>query len=601
MPTEYKRKGSTKRGEWTIEQLSAAVAAIDRGDMGIREAGREFGISEGTLRRRRKSRDLQTKKLGPSSTLGTENEAKIVAHIKKLQKHGFAPTRTSVRSMAFELAETLTISHKFNKESRKAGYPWLDSFLRRNKELSIRKSEGVSAARSLAMTKENVASYFSLLERTLIENELMSEPGCIFNMDETGLQLNNRPEHVVAIKGSKNVASVTSSEKGETISVIVCCNGEGVYIPPTCIFKGKNKKPEYQDGMPPGSTVYMSKKSAYVNSEIFFTWLKEQFVPRKPAGKVLLLLDGHSSHCSNIEMLEYASQNGVILFCLPSHSTQFLQPLDRGFFRSLKGFYYEACDLFLRANPGRRITRLQFGKLLSTAWEKSATIKNAVSSFKATGIIPFDPSIIPDYAYLTEEASQAELQCRQNSLSNIIMNKTSDDPTVRSRSISPQPSCSTEKKRTPGKLLDQISPVPVARAVQTTRKRSKQLAAILSSYEHISEKKKKQEKKGKQAKPSKDVERKSRAGKHIEKKKQERIYESSDDAEDESEIIYDDSSTYEDESDLCVGCREEYSKTKKTEDWIQCIICQRWLHEGCTKFKDFCDFCGKKKTDHKNK
>lgn len=122
--------------------------------------------------------------------------------------------------------------------------------------------------RALAMTPENVAKHFQLLEQTLMENELMNEPNRIYNIDETGLQLNNRPEYVVATKGSKHVASVTSTEKGETISVIVCCNAEGTFIPPTCMFKGKNKKPEYEDKMPPGSLVIVSQKSAYVTSDI---------------------------------------------------------------------------------------------------------------------------------------------------------------------------------------------------------------------------------------------------------------------------------------------------------------------------------------------
>ncbi|KAK9679894.1 Endonuclease-reverse transcriptase [Popillia japonica] len=123
-------------------------------------------------------------------------------------------------------------------------------------------------------------------------------------MDETGLQLNNTPEHVVAIKGSKNVAAVTSSEKGETISITACCNAEGAFTPPVCIFKEKNKKAEFEDGMPTGAGVFMGGKSAYVTKELFLKWLKQQFVPREPVGKVLLLLDGHSAHCSSVETLE---------------------------------------------------------------------------------------------------------------------------------------------------------------------------------------------------------------------------------------------------------------------------------------------------------
>ncbi|XP_072392148.1 uncharacterized protein [Diabrotica undecimpunctata] len=142
-----------------------------------------------------------------------------------------------VRSMTFKLAEKFKSKHKFNKDSQKAGYPWLEPFLRRSKQLSVRKSEGVSAARALGMNKTDVSAYFTLLKNILNEHSLMDKSGSIYNIDETGLQLNNMPEHVIAIKGLKNVASVTSAEKGETISVIACCNAEGSFIPPVCIFE----------------------------------------------------------------------------------------------------------------------------------------------------------------------------------------------------------------------------------------------------------------------------------------------------------------------------------------------------------------------------
>lgn len=214
MPTQYKRKGNVRRGEWTLQNLSEAISAIERNVMGIREPGRGYGIPKCTLRRRKRV----TRNLGPQSVLGPQNEDKIVIHFKKLQNHGFAPTRFFVRSMAFELTEQLQLPHKFKRESRKAGYPWLESLLRRNTELSIRKSESVSTARAHELERNKVESYFSVLQRTLTENDLMNEPGHIFNVDETCV-LNNRPEHVIAEKRSKNVVSTPSVEKG---SVIVC-------------------------------------------------------------------------------------------------------------------------------------------------------------------------------------------------------------------------------------------------------------------------------------------------------------------------------------------------------------------------------------------
>lgn len=134
------------------------------------------------------------------------------------------------------------------------------------------------------MNREEVEVCFKLLKTTLEENKLFNKPSDIFNIDEYGLQLNNLAGSVLAEKGTKAVTTITSSEKGETISIIACCNAEGFFLPPPCVMKGKNKKIEFEDGMPPGSVVYMSQKSSYVNSSIFLQWLKDHFVPRKQSG-----------------------------------------------------------------------------------------------------------------------------------------------------------------------------------------------------------------------------------------------------------------------------------------------------------------------------
>ncbi|KAI4466563.1 hypothetical protein MML48_2g00000591 [Holotrichia oblita] len=175
--------------------------------------------------------------MGPSSMLGQQNEQKLVTHIKTMQSKGFPLSIDDVRTIAFHFAERLNISHRFNKTTEKAGYDWLQMFLKRNPDIRLRKSEGVSLARSQALSRVEVDAYFQLLEQVLTDNDLMGKANCIFNMDESDLQLNNRPEYVLAEKGSKAVSTITSTEKGETITVIGCCNAEGTFSPPACIFK----------------------------------------------------------------------------------------------------------------------------------------------------------------------------------------------------------------------------------------------------------------------------------------------------------------------------------------------------------------------------
>ncbi|KAL3283492.1 hypothetical protein HHI36_006632, partial [Cryptolaemus montrouzieri] len=43
------------------------------------------------------------------------------------------------------------------------------------------------------------------------------------------------------------------------------------------------------------------------------------------------------------------------------------------------------------------------------AWEKAGTCSNAISSFRATGVYPYNPNANPEYAYLVDEANNNEL------------------------------------------------------------------------------------------------------------------------------------------------------------------------------------------------
>ncbi|CAH1981192.1 unnamed protein product [Acanthoscelides obtectus] len=563
MPTKYKCTGSCSRASWTEQQLAEAIQAVNENRMGVNEAGRNFGVPATTLRRRKLRENVKKGPLGPSSTLGEAAEEKLTKYIIKLQKNGFSPTRTDVRSMDFKLAEELSIKHNFNKELRLAGFPWLQLFLQRNSRLSVRKAEGVSIDRSLGMNKKDIEAYFQLLENTLIGNDLMNKPGHIYNMDETGLQLNNRPGHVIVKKGSKNIASISSGEKGETI-----------------------------------------------------TWLKDQFVPRKPTGVVLLLLDGHASHCNNVDMLEYCVEHNITLLCLPSHTTQFLQPLDRCFFRSLKLNYYSACNLYIKNNPGRKLTRLQFGKLLAEGWNKSATVNNGASAFKATGIMPFNPSAIQDDAYLTEinivlQAPHAGKNKQIPEDSSQSFNKalshddqqpccswqTEDDsvPEKQNESVV-ETNANTPVKSTPGKMLDIISPVPVVSAdVNSVRKRSKQLAEILTTETTIGEKRTQRLEKTEKERKVKTRKLKPVLKKPKVTKKKTRKAAKSDSSSDEgleAPTLDDSSDDMDDDDQTCTGCGEIYSQTTKSDDWVNCIGCSKWFHDSCSKFVNFCHDCG---------
>lgn len=583
MPNKYTRKSVHTRGNWSQEDLTNAISSIVNENMAIRRASIEFKIPRKTLERRIKTGNHQKGNMGPSCIFGKENEDRLSRHILIMQRRGFPLTRDDLRTIAYQFAQQLNIKHRFNSQVEKAGYDWLSLFLSRHPEVSIRKSEGVSIARTMAMNRKEVEEYFSLLENTLEENNLFGKPANIFNIDETGLQLNSRPGEVLARKGSKAVATVTSTERGETITLVVCCNAEGNFLPPAVIMKGKNKKKEWEDDLPPGSVLFMSQKSAYINASIFLQWLREHFVPRKPIGKVLVILDGHASHVNSVEMLEFAESNDIIILCLPSHTTHYLQPLDRSFFKSLKSHFYESCRLWLRNHSGRRITRYQFGELLSASWGKAATTQNGSSGFKATGILPFNRDILPDYAFCVEGTQPK------------VVKHTSPETKASTRStdgLEVQPSCSKEAAddyTTPSKILSDLAP-PIPEKITAVKKRSKQVAAILTSPEHL-ESRKEKDKKAQKGKTTQN--KKKKENKPVKNKKKRKMVSSSSEESVGINLESDESGSEDFEENCCVGCGEDYRHTTKTVDWIQCVTCLLWLHESCTSFGDFCQKCGK--------
>ncbi|KAL3281337.1 hypothetical protein HHI36_004544 [Cryptolaemus montrouzieri] len=47
------------------------------------------------------------------------------------------------------------------------------------------------------------------------------------------------------------------------------------------------------------------------------------------------------------------------------------------------------------------------------------------------------------------------------------------------------------------------------------------------------------------------------------------------------------------EENACEEWYDSYTNTKYKSDWIQCIMCRKWLHDTCKLFKNYSLRCGK--------
>jgi hypothetical protein len=92
---------------------------------------------------------------------------------------------------------------------------------------------------------------------------------------------NNTAGTILATEGVKDVSILTSSERGESVSIIACCNAERTFVSPVQIMKCMRKNAEFIDGLPPGPKVFMNAKFSYDFVDLFFKWLNEDLAPRK--------------------------------------------------------------------------------------------------------------------------------------------------------------------------------------------------------------------------------------------------------------------------------------------------------------------------------
>lgn len=463
MVREYKRK--TSQQSWREESMKAAIMAVRSGNIGYQAAADLHGVPLATLYRRVKSNkcpDMASKhKLGRFiPTFTVEQEKQLKDHILLMEKRLFGLTIKDFRSLAFQFAEMNSIPNNFSKETRLAGRDWVSSFLKRNPEISLRQPENTSAARASAFNRNNVKEFFKLLGDLM--DKFHFPPSCIYNCDETGMTtVPNKPSKILSLKGKKQVGTLATSERGTLVTAEICFNATGHYVPPFLIFPRMRRNPIFEIGLPPESMIDCHP-SGWMQSEIFApTWFNHFLKHSKPSPErpVLLIMDGHSTHVKNLNLVELARQNSVHILIIPPHTSHRLQPLDVSFMFPLSTYYEQEVRSWLRNNPGKVVTINNVGSLFGKAYQRAATTQNAISGFKNTGICPFDPHIFADDLFEPAETTNRDISSAPSDSDkqdgNGIAEHESDNPLLLEQSCDriPSPIPGPSRKLTP-------SPVP---------------------------------------------------------------------------------------------------------------------------------------------
>ena len=383
---------------------------------------------------------------GFKTVFSVEQEKILCDYILYMEAKLFAFDTLEIRELAFDLAKKLKISNPFNGESELAGIDWVKNFLKRHKQLTYRKPEPTSAARASGFNKEAVAQFFDLYEKVL--DEFKFAPEDIYNVDETYVTVVPKScGKVIGMKGKRKIGCLTSAERGKLVTVELCMSANGKYMPPLLIFPLVRRNSEYLNGACPGAWAEFNS-SGWMNGDVFAKWMKK-FISFSRASKdkpVLLILDGHNSHTKNIEVIDMAMDNGVVMLSLPPHTTHRMQPLDLAFMKPLSTYMTSELKKCIRKQEGKPVIMKQLFELFSNAFLKAATVKTAVDSFKKPGLYPFNRNVFKDEDFLACNNSFENFEVDESDdnleLTNEMANTTPKN--VEPLASSSQPSASTK-------------------------------------------------------------------------------------------------------------------------------------------------------------
>lgn len=216
-----------------------------------------------------------------------------------------------------------------------------------------------------------------------------------YNMDEKGIALGVGDKVKVLIPQSQAQAFATMPGNRDWVSLIECISGSRFQLPPYIIFKGKQVQRAWITSRLNRETVIRVSDSGWTNSDIALDWLSHfnsYTKPRLQGIYRILILDGHESHVS-LPFIEYCEAHKIVPLCLPPHSTHILQPLDVSIFGPLAKAYKKR--LHDTAIYGAlAITKKEFLEIYQAARSEAISSSNIASAWRATGLIPYDPSTV---------------------------------------------------------------------------------------------------------------------------------------------------------------------------------------------------------------
>jgi len=131
----------------------------------------------------------------------------------------FGLTMEDVRKLAYQIAVKNNLIEAGNRDF--LGHDWLKGVLRRHPQVTPRTPEATSASRARGFNPEVVNKFYDVYEDLL--DKYHFQPQNIYNVDETGMTtVQGTGSEILAMIGRRRVGCLTSAERGQLVTVVVC-------------------------------------------------------------------------------------------------------------------------------------------------------------------------------------------------------------------------------------------------------------------------------------------------------------------------------------------------------------------------------------------
>lgn len=380
-----------KYRNYALEDIKNAVQMVESKAMSIRSASRQYNVPKTTIIDKLNGRSSLQARSGPSPVLFDSEEEMLVHWVIDMAKIGYGQTRQQL----LYTVKTI-LDHDGRKTPFKDNLPgkdWLYAFMKRHPEISTRTPQKLGKERAV-ISWQKIKWWFEDFAKYLTENyeegiNILKDASRIYNADESGFPQDPKSGKILAAKGSKNVYSTCSADKSQ-ITVLACMSATAHYLPPMLVFPGERFRFNPLEGFT--EAVLGRTKTGWMDSELFYTWVRDHFITaikdRKVKLPVILLVDGHTSHIS-LETAQLCKSENVILYCLLEHASHILQPCDVTLFGPLKKHWRDSVRDYQFKNPGEFVTKGTFASVFKSAWAKGTTVDVAIKGFRHTGLYPF--------------------------------------------------------------------------------------------------------------------------------------------------------------------------------------------------------------------